>query len=233
MILVGTLVNVGTVIAGSTIGLFAGSRLPEKVVKSVFQVIGLFTLFLGIYMAFKGEQFLVMVFSLILGTVVGEIINLDDKMERISLKIKNRFNVGNPKFSEGLITSFLLFCMGSMTILGAIDEGIGNGSEILFTKAVMDGFSSLALAAAFGWGVTFSVIPLFLYQAGITLLAFWLGEFFPEVVINDLTAVGGVLLMGLGFNILEIKKIRIMNVLPALLFAILLSWLSVWLGVNV
>lgn len=227
MILVGTIVNVAAVAVGSTIGLLVGGRLPERVVKSVFQAIGLFTFFLGVYMALKGHQFLVIIFSLIVGTIVGELISLEDRVERLSHSVRRIFRLGNPNFSEGLITSFLLFCMGSMTVLGAIDEGVGNGSEVLFTKSLMDGFSSIALASAFGLGVTFSVIPLFLYQGGITLLAWWLGDFMAEAVINELTAVGGILLIGLGINILEIKRIRVMNMLPALLFVILFAWLAI------
>ena len=226
MILIGTVVNVAAVLAGSTVGLIVGTRLPQKITKSVFNAMGLFTLFLGFYMALKGQQFLVMVFSLIIGTITGELLSLESRMERFSNNLKKALKMGNPKFTEGLITSFLLFCMGSMTILGAIDEGVGNGSNLLYTKSMMDGFSSIALAAAFGLGVTFSVIPLFLFQAGITLLAWWLGDFFPVAIINDLTAVGGILLIGLGINILELKHIRIMNMLPALLFAILFSWIA-------
>ncbi len=227
MILTGTLVNVLAVAAGSTIGLLVGSRLPERMVKSVFQAIGLFTIFLGIYMALKGQQFIVIIFSLIVGTIVGELLSLEDRVERLSHSIRRVFNLGNPKFSEGLITSFLLFCMGSMTVLGAIDEGVGNGADILLTKSLMDGFSAIALASAFGFGVTFSVIPLFLYQGGITLLAWWLGDFMAEAVIVEVTAVGGILLIGLGINVLEIKRIRVMNMLPALLFAILFAWMAI------
>jgi uncharacterized membrane protein YqgA involved in biofilm formation len=187
---------------------------------------GLFTMFLGVYMALKGHNFLVMVFSLILGTIAGELMALERNIEGLSHRLKKALKLGSPKFTDGLLTSFLLFCMGSMTILGAIDEGVGNGSEILLTKSLMDGFSSIALASAFGIGVTFSVIPLFIFQGGITLFAYRLGEFFPEVIINDLTAVGGILLIGLGINILELKHIKIMNILPALLFAILFSWIA-------
>jgi len=226
MILTGTIVNVAAVIAGSTIGLLVGARLPKKITTSVFNSMGLFTMFLGVYMALKGQNFMVMVFSLILGTIVGELINIENGTESLSEKLKNRLKLGNPKFTEGMLTAFLLFCMGSMTILGAIDEGVGNGSEILLTKSLMDGFSSIALASAFGIGVTFSVIPLLIFQGGITLIAWWLGEFFPEVIINDLTAVGGILLIGLGVNILDLKHIKIMNMLPALLFAILFSWIA-------
>ncbi|TAJ13204.1 DUF554 domain-containing protein [Marinilabiliaceae bacterium JC017] len=226
MVLTGTVINVISVATGSIIGLLVGTRLPDKIVKSVFQAIGLFTLFLGVYMALKGEQLLIIIFSLIVGTIIGELLSLEEKLERLSGHVKQVFKLGNPKFTEGLITSFLLFCMGSMTILGAIDEGMGNGPEILLTKSLMDGISSVALASAFGLGVTFSVVPLFLFQGGITLLAFWLGDFFPETIIMELTAVGGILLIGLGINILEIKRIRVMNMLPALVLVIVFAWIG-------
>jgi uncharacterized membrane protein YqgA involved in biofilm formation len=226
MILTGTIVNVIAIAIGSSVGLLVGARLPKKVTTSVFNSMGLFTMFLGVYMALKGHNFLVMVFSLILGTIAGELMALERNIEGLSHRLKKALKLGSPKFTEGLLTSFLLFCMGSMTILGAIDEGVGNGSEILLTKSLMDGFSSIALASAFGIGVTFSVIPLFIFQGGITLFAYRLGEFLPEVIINDLTAVGGILLIGLGINILELKHIKIMNILPALLFAILFSWIA-------
>jgi len=226
MILTGTIVNVIAIAIGSSVGLLVGARLPKKITTSVFNSMGLFTMFLGVYMALKGHNFLVMVFSLILGTIAGELMALERNIEGLSARLKKALKLGSPKFTEGLLTSFLLFCMGSMTILGAIDEGVGNGSEILLTKSLMDGFSSIALASAFGIGVTFSVIPLFIFQGGITLFAYRLGEFFPEVIINDLTAVGGILLIGLGINILELKHIKIMNILPALLFAILFSWIA-------
>ena len=131
MILTGTIVNIVAVLAGSTIGIAVGSRLPKQITKSVFNIMGLFTLFLSLYMALKGEQFLVMVFSLIIGTITGELLSLESRMERFSHSLKRMFKMCNPKFTEGLITSFLLFCIGSMTILGAIDEGVGNGSNLL------------------------------------------------------------------------------------------------------
>jgi hypothetical protein len=221
----GTLVNVLAVIVGSLVGLFFKRRLPEQIVKSVFQAIGLFTLFLGVAMALKAEHILVVVFSLIVGTITGEWLLIEKRMEQLTHWIKEKLKLGDPKFSEGLITSFLLFCMGSMTILGAVNEGMGQGSELLYTKSLMDGFSSIALAAAFGLGVTFSVVPLFLFQGGITLLAWWLGNFIPEVAIANLSSVGGIVLLGLGINILELQRIRIMNMLPALLWVIPLTWL--------
>lgn len=220
----GTLVNVAAVLAGSAIGILFRKRLSEKVLATVFQSIGLFTLLLGVMMALKGSQLLVIVFSLILGAVTGQLLNLEEKAEAATLRLKKGLKIGEPKFSEGLVTSFMLFCMGSMTILGAIEEGLGNGSHLLLTKSLMDGFSSMALAAALGIGVAFSTVPMLVFQGGITLLAMCLGHFIPEISIVNLSSVGGIILIGLGINILEIKKIRIMNMLPALIWVLLLSW---------
>nr|WP_321452170.1 DUF554 domain-containing protein [uncultured Carboxylicivirga sp.] len=227
MILQGTIVNIVAVLIGSSIGLIVGSKLPQRIVKTVFQAIGLFTLVIGIMMALKGSEMLVIVFSLIVGTIVGELLYIDKNVERLSAKVKKVLKIGNPHFSEGLVTSFLLFCMGAMTILGAIDEGLGNGSDILYTKSMMDGFSSMALASVMGIGVAFSIIPMLLYQGGITLLAYWLGDFITQQIVTELTAVGGILLIGLGINILEIKQIKVMNMLPSLVLVILFTWMKI------
>lgn len=225
MLFGGTIVNVLTVLTGSAIGLFIGNKIPERITKGVFQALGLFTLVLGVGMAIKGQMLLLIVFSLIIGTIIGELFALDKKVDGLSSSLKRYLRLKNPKFTEGMLTAFLLYCVGSMTIVGAIDEGMGNGSEVLMTKALMDGFSSIALASVFGIGVGVSVVPLLLFQGGITLLAYWLGDFVSTEVVNELTAVGGVLLVGLGINILEIKVIRIMNMLPSLLVIVALVWL--------
>lgn len=223
--MLGTIVNVIAVIAGSLIGLLFNRKLPERFVTLFFQVIGLFTLFLGLMMALKTTHVLHMIMALIVGALIGELIGLDRMIEKFAGIIKGKLNIGNEKFTEGLLTAFLLFCMGSMTILGAIEEGMGESPKLLMIKSLMDGVSSIALASGLGIGVLFSVIPLFIYQGGITLLASGFGEFFPEIIITEMSAVGGILLLGLGINILEIKKINVMNMLPALVIIILLIWL--------
>ena len=222
--MLGTIVNVITVLIGSFIGLLLRNRLPDKFTGAVFQVIGLFTLALGFMMALKGEQLIVIVFSLITGVITGTYLKLEDRIESGIEKLKHKYRIREQKFTEGLITSFMLFCMGSMTILGSIDEGLGNGSELLLTKSLMDGFAAMALSSALGIGVTFSVIPLFLYQGTITLLAWWLGSFMPDFMIQNLTATGGIMLLGLGLNLLNLKKIKIINILPGLIWVILFSW---------
>jgi uncharacterized protein len=228
----GTLVSVATVIAGTAIGLLLKSRMPEKLVKTVFQALGLFTLVIGFIMALKVNSLLIVVFSLVLGAIVGELIDLEVYADRAGARLKKSIKVGGDKFSEGLLTAFLMFCMGSMTILGAFDEGMKNDSTLLITKAVMDGFSSIALASALGIGVGFSVIPLLIYQGGLTIFASYLGAFFSEPMIMELTATGGILLIGLGINILEIKKIKVFNLLPALVFVVFFAWVNQFLNLN-
>ena len=165
-----------------------------------------------------------MVFSIVLGSIVGELIDIDKFVEKTGDRLKSRLRSRNERFTEGFITAFMLFCMGSMTILGAFDEGFGRGSELLLAKSVLDGFSSIALAASMGIGVMFSALPLLIYQGGLTLFAGWLEGILSQAVINEMAAVGGLILIGMGFNILEIKKIKALNMLPALLIAAVLAY---------
>lgn len=219
--MIGTVINVGTVLAGSALGMLFHSKVPERFVKIAFNGIGIFTLVLGFSMALEGNKPLFMVFSIILGSLIGEWLDLDDKLNRLSDRLKKRIGSENDNFSNGLITAFLLFCMGSMTILGAIEEGVKGTYDLLLTKSLMDGFASLALASTLGFGVMLSVIPLFLYQGGLTLLAESLQGYMTDPMITELSAVGGMLLIALGLNILELKQIKVTNMLPALMIIIL------------
>lgn len=221
----GTLINVIAVIAGSIIGVFIGNRLPKRFIEIVFQAIGLFTLFLGVSMALQTEHVFFLILSLILGAVLGEVMGLEKRINRFSEFVKKKFRSKNERFSEGLLTAFLLYCMGSVTIIGAIDEGLRDDPNLLMIKSLMDGISSVALASAMGIGVAFSIIPLFIYQGGITLFASYLGEYFSEVIVSELTATGGILLLGLGLQILNIKSLRILNMLPAFIFIVLFVYL--------
>lgn len=222
--ILGTLVNVAAVLAGGTIGLLVHTRLPARFTKIVFQGIGLFTMFLGVSLALRTSNYLVMIFSLVIGSILGEMMQLDLHMERLGERLKKLSGGTSSRFSEGFITAFLLFCMGSMTVLGAFEEGLGGRPNLLFAKSLLDGVSSIALAAALGVGVLFSVIPLLFYQGGLTLLAVYLGNLFSETVINELSSVGGILLIGLGINILEISKLKILNMIPSLVIAVVLAY---------
>jgi uncharacterized membrane protein YqgA involved in biofilm formation len=220
----GTIINVIAVLFGSIIGLLINRKLPDRIILIIFQVMGLFTLVLGISMSLKTEHYLIVIGSLVSGAVLGEWIDLDKYMNRWSGQLKKKLKMRNDKFTDGLITAFLLYCMGAMTIMGAIEEGVEGSYDILLMKSLMDGVSSIALASALGVGVAFSVIPLLVYQGGLTLFSSFIGKHFTEVIINDLSATGGILLIGLGINILEIKTLKILNMIPALVIVVILSY---------
>jgi len=225
--MLGTILNAATVIIGSSAGLALKKALSEKYTTIYFQAVGLFTLALGVQMAMKISAPFIVVLSLIVGGLFGEFCKLEERMNRLGDFMKRRFKIGNEQFTEGLMTAFLLFCMGTMSILGPVEEGLtGKMSELLKAKSLLDGFSSFLLSSALGIGVLFSVVPLVIYQGGITLIVRLIGQDIPANYINEVTVVGGILLIGLALDILKIKKLRIMNLLPALIFVCLFLWLS-------
>jgi len=223
--MLGTIINVVTIIIGSSIGLLIHSKLSPLFTEIAFQGMGIFTVFLGIVMAMKSTEFLIIIISIIAGSILGELLNIEKWFDKLGSKLKVKLKSTNTKFSEGLVTAFLLFCMGSMTILGAIEEGLGSKPNLLLTKSIMDGFSSIALSSALGIGVLFPVIPLLIYQGGLTLLTEFFGNYFNDNYINNLSSVGGLLLIGMGIRILEIKKIRILNMLPALVIVLIVTYI--------
>lgn len=223
--MIGTLVNTAAVIIGGLLGLILKKRMPDRVTTIYFQAIGLFTLAIGASMAVSMDKILIIVSSLAVGSLLGEWWDLERGVEKLGNYLKERFKIGSEKFSEGLVTSFLLFCVGSMTILGTIQEGTGGSPDLLFTKSTMDFFSAILLTSALGVGVIFSSLPLFVFQASLTLLARYAANFLTDDIILGLTNVGGILLIGLGINILGIKKLRIMNMLPSLIIVVLFIWI--------
>lgn len=222
--MVGTIVNTAAIIVGSGIGLLIKKRFPERVSEIVFQGLGLFTIFLGLNLAWRSDSYLLIVSSLVLGSIIGELLNLEKATEKFAEALKTKFAKSDSKFTEGFITATLLYCVGSMAIIGAIEDGLKNDPTLLFTKSLMDGFSAIILSAAFGLGVIFSSLTVFTYQATITLMAGYLQTVFTETMIADLSAVGGLLILGLAVNILELKKLRVLNMLPSLLVMVVLSF---------
>lgn len=223
----GTLVNTLAVVVGSLLGLLLQRRFPENIRTICFQGLGLCTLLIGVQMALQVNNILLLIFSILVGGIVGESLQLHNRLNRWGDRIKQRIRVRNERFTEGLITAFLLFCVGSLTIVGALEEGIKDDRSLIYTKSVLDGFASVVLAATYGAGVLFSALPLLLFQSAITLSAEVLQPYLSETVIQQLSATGGVIIIGLGINLLEIKSLRITNMLPALLIIVLLT---LWLG---
>ncbi|GJM31727.1 MAG: membrane protein [Saprospiraceae bacterium] len=223
---IGTFVNMATVTIGSLIGMWLQQVFPPNIQNIIFQAIGLGVLVIGILMSLKipDGYLLIFIFSLILGGILGELIHLKAGLEGIGDWIKTGFGITDSEFTKGLVTAFLLFCVGSMTIVGAIEEGLRGKRELLLVKSTLDGISSIAFAATYGIGVLFSILPMLLFQGGITVLARQMEHFFTKTIIDNLSAVGGVLILGIGINLLQLGTINIENLLPSLLIVVILTW---------
>ncbi|MDR0560815.1 MAG: DUF554 domain-containing protein [Prevotellaceae bacterium] len=228
----GTLINAGTVVAGSAIGMILKNKLSVKYETVYFQIVGLFTLILGIKMSLNMSSPLLVVLSLVAGGFAGTRLKLEENTEHLGNRLKSFLKSENDRFAEGLTTGFLLFCMGSMTVIGAIEEGFGKTSDLLITKSVMDFFSAIMLASALGAGVLFSFIPLIVFQGGITALVSIAGRDIPTEITSEITVVGGIMLVGLSFNLLKIKNIPVINMLPALIFICVGIWLKLVLPLT-
>ena len=219
--------NTLAVIAGSLIGLLLQRKFPENIRTICFQGLGLCTILIGVQLALQVENILILIFSVLIGAVVGESLDLHGRLTALGEAVKQKVRIGSERFTEGLITAFLLFCVGSLTIVGALEEGLNDDPSLIYTKAMLDGFGSIILAVTYGWGVLFSALPLLLFQSAITLSAGTLQPYLSELVVHQLSATGGVLIIGIAINLLEIKALRITNMLPALLIVVLLT---LWFG---
>jgi len=219
----GSIVNALAIIGGSAIGCWLQSRFPERIRAIVFQGLGLCVLLIGIQMALKVENILIVIFAILLGGISGELMRLDTLFERLGNKFKTLIKSKNPKFTDGLITASLIYCIGAMAIIGALEEGINGDPTILFTKSILDGFASIALAASYGSGVLFSFIPVLIYQGAMTFGAGFFQQYFSEMMIAQVTACGGLLIVGIGINLLELTEIKLANLLPALAYVVVLT----------
>ncbi|KGP92677.1 membrane protein [Pontibacillus chungwhensis BH030062] len=232
MILFGTLVNGIGIILGSLIGLFL-NKIPEKTKETTMNGIGLAVTLIGLRMAIETDQIIVMLLSLLFGAFAGEWLQLEERFEKLGAFLESKFSKGKQSsVSEGFITASLIFVIGAMAVVGALDSGIRGDHDVLVTKAIIDSFVALVLTTTLGWGVMLSVIPVLLYEGGIALLSTqihnWIPQDFMDVFIVEMTATGGILIVAIGLNILHITKVRVANLLPSLLFIgfILYGWLK-------
>src|SRR5699024_7408270 len=216
MALLGTIVNVVTIIVGCTFGLFF-TNIQERYKETIMNGIGLTFILIGLQMALQTNAIIIVLLSILTGAVIGEFLKLEDLLNRFGDWISSKFSgkSNNTNISQGFVTASLIFVVGAMAILGALDSGLRGDHEILFTKSALDGFTAFVLTTTLGFGVVLSVIPVFLYQGAIALLATQIEAWIPDVLFNELiqevTAVGGLLILAIGLNILNITKIRISN----------------------
>ncbi len=224
--MIGTIVNVAAIIVGSLAGFLVKGRLPERFQNIVMQGISLAVLIIGLQMAFSVESTkgtLVVIFSLVIGGIIGEILRVESRLEGFGELIQKRFGSDDGLFVQGFVQSSLIYCVGAMAIMGAIQDGLNNDPSILFTKSLLDGTASVAFSATFGIGVLFSSIPVLLYQGSITLLASWAQKILNQDVVAMMTATGGLLIMAIGLNMLLSAKIKIGNLLPSIFVAIAIA----------
>ncbi|SHN33181.1 DUF554 domain-containing protein [Gracilibacillus kekensis] len=220
MVLLGTLINGLCIIIGTVLGLIF-TNIPERMKTTALQGIGLVVSLIGIQMAIQAENIVLILLSLLIGALIGAGIYLEDKLNIIGERIERKVNKkGKSNLTEGFITASLIFVVGAMAIVGALDGGLRGDHEVLITKAFLDGFMAMVLTTTLGYGVIFSVIPVVLYQGSIALLAVQINKWLPQQVldgfINEVTAIGGLLILAIGLNILNITKIKIGDFLPAI-----------------
>jgi uncharacterized membrane protein YqgA involved in biofilm formation len=233
----GTILNIIAVLVGGAIGLLFGARLPGRLKATVVAGLGLFTAAIGIQMFLKTENPLIVLGALLIGALLGEWWRIEDGLQNLGRILEERFTpdpkvASDSKFIRGFLTASLLFCVGPMTILGSIQDGLTGNYELLAVKSVLDGFASLAFASTLGVGVLFSTLVILVFQGAISLLAVQLNALVTTPMLNEMTATGGVILMGLAVSsLLEIKKIRTGNFLPALAVAPLIVWILSLLGI--
>jgi len=225
----GTLLNITAILIGGAIGLVFGARIPDKLKETIIAGMGLFLGAMGLQMFLKTENSLIVLGALLIGTLLGEWWRIEDGLHRLGKFLEQRFSreeeAGSNRFVRGFMTASLLFCVGPVAILGSIQDGLTGDYNLLAVKSVLDGFASIAFASTLGIGVMFSTIIILVYQGGISLLAGQLDAIVTPSMMNELTATGGVVLVGLAIsNLLEIKKIRVANILPALAIAPLIVW---------
>ena len=221
----GTLVNTATVIVGSSLGLLIGARFSEKINTVVMHALGLSTLLIGFKMAFKTDNILLVIGSLAIGGIIGEFIKLEEGLERLGEFIKRKVKSKSGNFILGFVTSSLVFCIGPMTIVGSIQDGVSGDASVLYAKSLLDGFASVVFASSLGIGVIFSSLTVLIFQGSLTLLGGELSFLLRPKVLNELVATGGLIIVGIGIYLLGIKKIKVGSFLPALVVAVVLALL--------
>lgn len=217
----GTIANTGAILAGSLIGISAGKYLPERVKTIVMQALGLSVVFIGLKMALSGGEPIIAIGCVLLGAITGELIRIEQGIECLGEWIKTRTRSNSSTFVKGFVSASILYLTGAMMIVGSIQDGTTGDSSTLYIKSLLDGVASIALSSTLGIGVAFSAISVLLVQGSITILASKLLFMHNPAVLDAVTASGGLLIVGIGANLLEVTRIRIGNMLPAILYAIL------------
>jgi uncharacterized membrane protein YqgA involved in biofilm formation len=226
----GTLLNIVTVLLGGILGLLVGGRLPERFNGIIIGGLGLSTIIIGLQQALATRNVLILLGSILLGGILGELLRLDYRLDNLGDWLQKRLardGKGASTFSEAFVTSSIVFCVGPLTILGSIQNGINGDIQLLAIKSLLDGFAAFAFAATLGWGVLVSVVTILVYQGALSLIAWGMATGVPSgdnPYILEMTAAGGLVIMGVGLKLLDIKELKLANYLPALAIAPAIVW---------
>ena len=226
MVLLGSLVNSAAIILGGSIGLALKKGLSDRIASAVMNALALCVLYIGVSGMLKGENILITILSMVFGTLVGEWIDLDKKINQLGDEIESRVSSENKEHSvsNGFVTASLLFCVGAMAIVGALQSGLTGNHDTLFAKSLIDGIAAIVMASSLGIGVLLSGGLILVYEGGITLFANVLAPLLTDSVINEMTCVGSLLIVGLALNMLKLTDLKIMNYAPAVFFPILFGF---------
>ncbi len=219
--MLGTLVNAGAVVLGSLIGILINKGIKDSYREIVMDGLALVVMLIGIMGSIKSEDIMLVIISLVVGSLLGEAIGIEKKLDNLGNKLESKFGGGNGTFAKGFVTTSLLFCVGAMAIVGALESGIQGNHQTLYAKSVIDGFSSIIFASTMGIGVAFSSVAILIYQGGIAMLASLVKDFLTPEVINEMSAIGSLLIVAISINMLGIKKIKVGNMLPAVFIPII------------
>jgi uncharacterized protein len=230
--MLGTIVNCLAIIAGGLVGLLFKNGIPDRYNQTVMQSVGLAVLLVGLKTAFVSDDLLVIIISLALGALVGEWVGIEDRLERLGTFLEKKFSKGSGGFAQGFVTASLIYCVGSMAIVGSLESGLSGNHATLFAKSCLDGIVSIILSSSLGLGVLFSAVPVLLYQGSITLLASVLKPLLVPAVIAQMSGVGGLLILGIGMNMLREKKIRVGNMLPAIFIPLVWYVIQLVAGIS-
>ena len=221
--MLGPAVNAITIVVCALAGKFLIRNVPERFERIIMKAIALALIYLGVAGALQNERVLLLICSLILGGIIGELLNIDRGMNRLGKWVEQKARLGEGDFSKGFVTTSILYCVGSMAIVGALESGLTGTHQTLFAKSVLDGITAIIFASQMGLGVMFSAVPVFLYEGGIALGAAAVKDWLTPAIITEMSAVGSLLIAAIGFNFLEVKEIKVANMIPA----IFLPWLFI------
>lgn len=219
--MLGTIVNSAAIVAGTLVGLVFKSRIKANYTETIMKGLALCIILIGLMNALKVDNMLLLIFSIVIGSIIGEAIDIEKKLEDLGHFLERKFEGSEHSIAKGFVTASLLFCVGSMAIIGSIESGLTGNHQTLYAKSILDGITSIIFSSTLGLGVAFSAAAVFIYQGTITIFSGLLKDVLTTATIMDISSVGGILIIALGFNVLEVSRIKVGNMLPAIIIPFL------------